>query len=57
MLLLVESHILNTKWSLIEKLVFIPHGLEAFWTFFLSQGSSKFTPWSELIALCEAGKR
>lgn len=30
MLLLVESPILNTKWSLIEMLVFIPHGLEIF---------------------------
>lgn len=57
MLLLAESHILNTQWSLIEMLVFIPHALETFWTFVLSRGSSRFTPWSELITPCEAGNR
>lgn len=57
MLLLVESLILNTKWSLIEMLLFIPHALETFWTFVLSRGSSKFISWSELITPCEAGKR
>lgn len=53
---MVQSDGLKPKYSPLEMLVFIPHGLDTFWMFILSWGGSKFMARCELITACEMGE-